>query len=329
MNTVLFVRKRKKIFAIVLLILFLVNLVIPYSIAFADLQHKQVLPQETPEHQQVTPQEVPEHQQVEPEKKNTQVQETEKKETPFWENVINFPDTSEYKALKAIFNDFYIAKIATAEAIINEFNKVYEENTPVSKWSVGSTAYTGVAAIARGFLGINVQGTGWAQKSLDIWDAVDKSVLFSSHVDWKKVGEYGSRLFGRGSLSGSGRISFSQLAASPGSISGLGKFAGWVGVGLSTYESIAGFSQAFAAEDGSQQQADGVFKGLAGAGGALMGAAPLLVAATAMAPPAGLIMAGIGLGFWGVGTVGKYFSKNKSVRNFFTAPVRGIKKLFS
>ncbi|MGA8941469.1 MAG: hypothetical protein WB502_01930 [Thermoactinomyces sp.] len=109
----------------------------------------------------------------------------------------------------------------------------------------------------------------------------------------------------------------------------MGKFAGWVGVGLSAYESVAGFSQAFAAEDGSQQQADGVFKGLAGFEGALMGAAPLLVAASAMAPPVGLAIAGAGLALWGIGTVGKYFSKNKSVRNFFTAPVRGIKKLFS
>ncbi|MGA8942892.1 MAG: hypothetical protein WB502_09290 [Thermoactinomyces sp.] len=75
----LFVRKRKKIFALALLFLFLVNMIIPYSIAFADLQHKQVVPKETPVHQQ-----------VEPEKKNIQVQETEKKETPFWENVINF-----------------------------------------------------------------------------------------------------------------------------------------------------------------------------------------------------------------------------------------------
>ncbi len=303
----LYVRKRKRNFAVALLILFLVNMIVPYSVAFADLQHKQVVPQEVPEHQQVTPQETPEHQQVEPEKKNTQVQETEKKETPFWENVINFPDTTGYKVLKVTFNDFYIAKIATADAIVREVEKARLENVPVSKWSVGSTAYTGVASIARGFLGVKVEGTGWAQKSLDTWDAVDKSILFSSHVDWTKVREAGSRLFGGTNAAGaSGRTSFSQLAASPGSISGLGKFAGWVGVGLSTYESVAGFSQAFAAEDGSQQQADGVFKGLAGAGGALMGAAPLLVAATAMAPPVGLAMAGAGLALWGIGTVGKF-----------------------
>lgn len=314
MNTVLFVRKRKRNFAIALLILFLVNMIVPYSIAFADLQHKQVVPQETPEHQQ-----------VEPENKNIQVQETKKKETPFLENVINFPDTSEYKAIKATFNDFYIAKIATAEAILNEFNIADQGNVPVSKWSVGSTAYTGVSAIARGFLGINVEGTGWAQKSLDGWDAVDRSITLSQSIDWIKVREAGSQLFRNGFGGIRGSVNLSQIAAE-GSISGLGKFAGWVGVGLSSYESVAGFAQAFNAEDGSQQQADGVFKGVAGLGGAAFGVGTLLMAT---APPAGLIVMGAGLAVWGLGTAGKYFSKNKTVRKWATAPIRGIKKLFS
>ncbi|MBA4601289.1 hypothetical protein [Thermoactinomyces mirandus] len=106
----------------------------------------------------------------------------------------------------------------------------------------------------------------------------------------------------------------------------MGKFAGWVGVGLLAYESVAGFSQAFAVEDGSQKQADGVLKGIAGLGGAAFGIGTLIMAAV---PAAGLILLGGGLAFWCLGTAGKYFTKNKSFRNFFSAPVRGIKKLFS
>lgn len=335
MNTVLFVRKRKKIFAIVLLILFLVNLVIPYSIAFADLQHKQVLPQETPEHQQVTPQEVPEHQQVEPEKKNTQVQETEKKETPFWENVINFPDTSEYKALKAIFNDLYIAKIGSVESIADELGK----DIP-SKWTLGTTAYTSISAILRGYLGINVEGTGWAQKTLDIWDTVDKSITFTSYVDWTKVRASGSQLFRNtnvfglrlvegGGLTGSagGIIRYSDII-NMGSLGTFGKVAGWMGVALSGYEMVSGLAQAFNAED-VQKQADGVLKGIAGFGGIGFAAAPLLLTAGIVGAPAAVAIGLGGLAIYAFGTAGKYFTKNKSFRNFVSAPVRGIKKLFS
>ncbi|MGA8943502.1 MAG: hypothetical protein WB502_12445, partial [Thermoactinomyces sp.] len=214
-----------------------------------------------------------------------------------------YTNTSEYKALKTTFYDLYIAKIGYVESIADEIGK----NAP-SKWTVGTTIYTSVSYILRGYLGINVEGTGWAQKSLDIWDNVDKSITLSSYVDWSKVRASGSQLFRNtnvfglrlaegGGLTGSagGIIRYSDII-NIGSLGTFGKISGWTGVALSVYEMVSGLAQAFNAGN-IQNQADGVLKGIAGFGGMAFATAPLLLTAGVVGAPAAMAI-GLGVCIW-------------------------------
>lgn len=112
------------------------------------------------------------------------------------------------------------------------------------------------------------------------------------------------------------------------SLGTFGKVAGWTGVTLSGYEMVSGLAQAFNTED-VQNQADGVLKGIAGFGGMAFAAVPLLLTAGIVGAPAAAEIGLGGLAIYAFGTAGKYFTKNKIFGKFFSAPVRGIKKLFS
>lgn len=117
----------------------------------------------------------------------------------------------------------------------------------------------------------------------------------------------------------------------------LGKFAGVVGLVISTGETVYNGILLTQAEDFSKEQADALLGVMSGIGGIISGAA---VFVAAVCPPAAAIMAVVGLVIVIVATIAKYFTKYKvfarlvtfrfvMLKRFVTDPLGSLKKVYT
>lgn len=263
-----------------------------------------------------------------------------------------------YKVAKYMFKDVYIgiAKFlepTVAEAAKSKSNPLYIPE--YFKNADGISYYSLLSPIVRGSLGMSAESGGLLQKFVDFWGIADQAsgvfkVDFSKAVSVFQAAQVTTEGFEKISALQKAKLiglnAFSNVKELKGFISlkevavpatALDKFAGVVGLVISTGETVYNGILLTQAEDFSKEQADALLGVMSGIGGIISGAA---VFVAAVCPLAAAIMVVVGLLIVVVATIAKYFTKYKvfahlvtfrfvMLKRFVTDPLGSLKKIYA